>query len=187
MLALWGAGSVVLRLLGKWRNLVSRIRAKRCHNQFRAICADIKEFKMDLQGSAKQEDESQVLRQYENTRPHYSLRTRKAITTIEWNALPNPPYIPDIAPAVFHSLPPEVAVLWTTSCKAKCVWRAPKLQQTVLHDNHKTSQANVEKCVGYEGKFVEKWSQLCKGSTHVICKFHCNCNYSCEKKNRCYF
>jgi hypothetical protein len=177
MLALWGAGSVVLRLLGKWRNLVSGIRAKKCHNQSRAICADIKEVKTtNSKVLAKHENES-ILFLYENTRPHSSLRTREAVTKIEWNALPNPPYSSDITAAAFLSLAtrgthPEVAVLWMTSCKTACVSSAPKLQQTLLHDSHTASHANVEKCVGNVGDFVEKWSQLCKGSTHDICKFH---------------
>jgi hypothetical protein len=104
---------------------------------------------------------NQVLLLYENTRPHSSLRTIKTTTKTEWDALPNPPYRSDIAPAAFHSLTtrrmhPEVAVLLMTSCKAACVRRVPKLQQRVLHNSHTTSHANVEKCVGNEGDFVEK-------------------------------
>jgi len=37
---------------------VSRILEERCHDQFRAVCADIKDIKMNLKCSAKQEDES---------------------------------------------------------------------------------------------------------------------------------
>lgn len=45
-----------------------------------------------------------VLRLYENTRLHSNLRTREAITKTGWNARPNPPYSPDIAPTAFHSV-----------------------------------------------------------------------------------
>jgi hypothetical protein len=40
------------------REFVSGIPEERCHDQFRAICADFKEVKMNVKGSAKQEDES---------------------------------------------------------------------------------------------------------------------------------
>jgi hypothetical protein len=34
----------------------------------------------------------------------------------------------------------------------------------------------VKKCVDNEGDFVGKESQLCKGCTPDICKFHYNCS-----------
>jgi hypothetical protein len=47
------------RPLGQQRNFVSGILGERCHNQFRAICADIKEVRTtNSKNSAKQEDES---------------------------------------------------------------------------------------------------------------------------------
>jgi hypothetical protein len=43
--------------LGQWRNLVGGILEEKCHNQFRVICADIKEVNStNLKGLAKQED-----------------------------------------------------------------------------------------------------------------------------------
>jgi len=52
---------------------------QKCHNEFRAICADIKEVKtMTLKGSVKHEDESSA----------------------------HPPYSPDLEPSEFHLFRP---------------------------------------------------------------------------------
>jgi hypothetical protein len=72
--------------------LVEFLNDERCHNQFRAICADIKEVNStNLKGSAKQEDESSLY----------------------------PSCIPDLAPSDFHLSGPlkddfEVSVLQMT-------------------------------------------------------------------------
>ena len=109
--------------LGQWRNLVSGILEEKCHNQFRAICADIKEVNStNLKGLAKQEDESS----------------------------PYPVYNPDLTPSEFHLSDPlkdgfEVAVLqttmrWITECHIGL-----QLITRVLFGWYSVSYAKVEK------------------------------------------
>ena len=78
--------------LEQWKILVSGILEERCRNQFKVICADIKEVNStNSKGLAKQEDETS----------------------------PFPIYSPDLTPSEFHLSGPlkdafEVAVLQTT-------------------------------------------------------------------------
>ena len=50
---------------------------------------------------------SKILLQYNNARPHTSLKTRKVITSFGWTTVTHPPYSPDLAPCEFH-------FFWTT-------------------------------------------------------------------------
>jgi histone-lysine N-methyltransferase SETMAR len=51
-------------------------------------------------------DVTKVLLQHDNARPHTSLRTREAITKLQWTVLPHPPYSPDLAPSDYHLFGP---------------------------------------------------------------------------------
>jgi hypothetical protein len=43
-----------------------------------------------------------ILLQYDNARPHTSLKTFEAITKFGWTVLPHPSYSPDLAAPNFH-------------------------------------------------------------------------------------
>lgn len=60
--------------LEQWSNLVSGILGERCHNQWRAICADIKEVNtMNLKSMARHEDESSPPPTWQCQTPHQSV------------------------------------------------------------------------------------------------------------------
>jgi histone-lysine N-methyltransferase SETMAR len=49
---------------------------------------------------------TKVLLHHDNARPHTSLRTREAITKLQWTVLSHPPYSPDLAPSDYHLFGP---------------------------------------------------------------------------------
>jgi hypothetical protein len=84
------------------KNLVSRILGERCHNQIRAICADITEVKQRIRRVRSNRKMNKVFFLHDNVRPH----TREAIATMGWTVLSHPPYSPDLAPPDFHIFGP---------------------------------------------------------------------------------
>jgi len=59
------------------------------------------------------------------------------------------------------------------SAETQCAWRAPTLEQRVLHDQYTASRKGK---VSWK-RGCKRKSQLCKECTH-ICKFNYKCNYS---------
>jgi histone-lysine N-methyltransferase SETMAR len=47
---------------------------------------------------------TEILLQYDNARPHSSLKTWEAITKYVWTMLPYPPDSPNLAPSDFYTL-----------------------------------------------------------------------------------
>ena len=45
---------------------------------------------------------SKVLLQHDNARPHTCLKTREVISSFGWTTILHSPYLPDLAPSVFH-------------------------------------------------------------------------------------
>jgi transposase len=51
-------------------------------------------------------DATKVLLYHDNARSHTSLRTREAITKLQWTVLSHPSYSPDLAPSDYHLFGP---------------------------------------------------------------------------------
>ena len=49
---------------------------------------------------------SKVLLQYDNARPHNSLKTREVISSFGWTTILHLPYSPDLTPSDFHLFGP---------------------------------------------------------------------------------
>lgn len=103
--------SATVSCLGQWSNLVSGILGERCHNQWRAICVDIKKLTQWIWRVWPDMRMSQVL-QHDSARPHTSLCTREAVATVVLIVLPHPPYSPDFAPSDFHLFGPLKDAIW---------------------------------------------------------------------------
>jgi len=63
-------------------NVVGGILKQKCHNEFRAICADITEVTHRILGVRPNEKRNQILLLQKNARPHTSPRSREAIATV---------------------------------------------------------------------------------------------------------
>jgi histone-lysine N-methyltransferase SETMAR len=66
----------------------------------------LKKLKARLKRVRPHLDMSKVLLQHDNARPHTSLKTREAITSLGWTTLVHPPYSPDLAPSDYHLFGP---------------------------------------------------------------------------------
>jgi len=69
------------------------------------------------------------------------------------------------------------AVLWLTSWNAACTKSSDPSAESFMWLAYSVS------CKGGKSVLVSRRlcgrNKLCKGCTHDICKFHCNCNYNC--------
>jgi hypothetical protein len=63
-------------------DVVDGILKQQCHNEFRAIGADITDVKHRILRAPPDEKRNQILLLQKNARPHTSPRSRKAITTM---------------------------------------------------------------------------------------------------------
>jgi hypothetical protein len=66
----------------------------------------LKKLKKCFRRVRSHEDVTKVLLHHNNARPHPSLRTREAITKLQWTVLSHPPYSPDLAPSNYHLFGP---------------------------------------------------------------------------------
>jgi histone-lysine N-methyltransferase SETMAR len=66
----------------------------------------LKKLKKRFQRVRSHKDVIKVLLHHSNVRPHTNLRTREAITKLQWTVLPHPLYSPDLAPSDYHLFGP---------------------------------------------------------------------------------
>jgi len=114
------------------------------------------------------EKKTTFLLQYDNTRPHTSLKTVEHIVKLAWAVVPHPPYSPDLAPSDFHlfrlmkdglhgeHFPSYDAVVravkqWATSAGAGFYEHG---MQALVH--------RWRKCIANGGDYVEKYSFVAK-------------------------
>ena len=71
-----------------------------------AYIATLKKVRARIRRARPQLQIKKVFLQYDNTRPHASIKTRKAITSFGWTTVPHPPYSPDLAPSDYHLFGP---------------------------------------------------------------------------------
>jgi histone-lysine N-methyltransferase SETMAR len=94
---------------------------------------------------------------------------------MEWTVLPHPPYSPELAPSVFHLFGPLKDALGGRRFVDDNVREElRRFSNEFYATGIQRLTQRWKKCVENEGDFVEKKSQLCKGCTHDIRKFHYN-------------
>jgi hypothetical protein len=148
------------QLQGLWRKHVSEILGERCHNQFRVICADIKEVKTVFKGFTQTWrwiSFSSCL-----TMPDCTpvCAQGRQFLMMGWTVMAHPPYSPSLVPSGIllacwrkHS---EDAILWTvmiltTACMKSCDVSA----NSFTWPAYSVSQKGGKKCVVNEGELVE--------------------------------
>jgi hypothetical protein len=85
-----------------------------------------------------------VIFQHNNAQPQTANMTKAAIQELEWEILPHPPYIPDLAPSDYHffrSLSPQQSARSFLQHQRS----APKLARQIIH--------------GQTGRFLQAWDQ----------------------------
>ena len=105
---------------------------------------------------------SKVLLQYENARPHTSLKTREVISSFTWTTILHPPYSPDLAPSDFHLFGPLKESLrgrhFSSDKEVKTAVRKWLKTQPVEFYNEEICPLvkKWEKAVQKEGDYIEK-------------------------------
>ena len=51
---------------------------------------------------AKRRKKGKIILQHDNAKPHVAKLTQKKLKQLGWEALPHPPYSPDLAPSDYH-------------------------------------------------------------------------------------